>query len=235
MFVSSFHYKPVGDCAVLVECGDQISEKINRRVMGLYHQVMAADLPGVTEAVPTFASLLLRYDPLIADSKTLIAALKKLARNGNKNGSKQSAERVVEIPVCYGGMYGEDLPFVARHANLTPQQVIALHSGRDYRIYMLGFLPGFPYLGGLDKRLHTPRMDNPRTRIPAGSVGIGGEQTGVYSMQSPGGWRLIGRTPLCLFRPEDNGALPYEAGDSIRFVPIDEETFLHMQNGQKAR
>lgn len=235
MFASSYTYKPVGDCAVIVECGDQITEKINRKVMGLYHQLTAAKLPGVIEAVPSFASLLVRYDPLCTDNGTLVTMLQALVRSKGHSVEKQNAERIVEIPVCYGGIYGEDLPFVAQHARLTEQQVIQLHAGRNYRIYMLGFLPGFPYLGGLDKRLHTPRMDNPRTQIPAGSIGIGGEQTGVYSMASPGGWRLIGRTPLVLFRPEDNGALPYAAGDSIRFVPIDEEAFASIRREQKVR
>ena len=114
---------------------------------------------------------------------------------------------------------------MAKHAGLSREEVIRIHSGQDYLIYMLGFLPGFPYLGGLDQRLFTPRLDNPRTRIPAGSVGIGGEQTGIYPMESPGGWQLIGRTPLNLFSPDNGGKLMYEAGDRIRFVPISEAEY----------
>ena len=133
--------------------------------------------------------------------------------------------RLVTIPVCYGGDFGPDLPFVAQHAGLTEEEVIALHAGREYQIYMLGFLPGFPYLGGLDERLFTPRLGTPRTAIPAGAVGIGGEQTGIYPIASPGGWQLIGRTPLKLFDPA-SGTLPYAAGDRIRFTPITAAEFV---------
>ena len=130
------------------------------------------------------------------------------------------------IPVCYGGDFGPDLAFVAKHAGLTEAEVIRRHTGRDYRIYMLGFLPGFPYLGGLDPRLFTPRLQNPRTAIPAGSVGIGGEQTGIYPVASPGGWQLIGRTPLDLFDPERPPR--YAAGDCIRFTAITAEQFAKL-------
>ena len=129
------------------------------------------------------------------------------------------------IPVCYGGT-GPDLAFVAKHTGLTEAEVIRRHTGRDYRIYMLGFLPGFPYLGGLDPGLFTPRLQNPRTAIPAGSVGIGGEQTGIYPVASPGGWQLIGRTPLDLFDPERPPR--YAAGDRIRFTAITAEQFAKL-------
>ena len=204
--------------------GDQICETTGARVAALDHAVCRARIAGVTETVPAFASLLVRYDPLRTDFDAVSQALSRLA-GGIAAGNAQ-AGRTVEVPVCYGGAYGEDLPAVARHAGLSEEEVIRLHSGRTYRIYMLGFLPGFPYLGGLDERLFTPRRETPRTRIPAGSVGIGGQQTGIYPMESPGGWQLIGRTPLCLFSPRR--ALPYAAGDSIRFVPIDECEFARI-------
>ena len=158
------------------------------------------------------------YDPLVTDYDTLAAALQGLS---DADGADTAAGegRLVTIPVCYGGDFGPDLPFVAKHTGLTEAEVIALHTGREYRIYMLGFLPGFPYLGGLDERLFTPRLNTPRTAIPAGAVGIGGEQTGIYPIASPGGWQLIGRTPRKLFDPE-SGALPYTAGDRIKFEPI---------------
>ena len=209
--------RPIGACGALAVLGGRISETTGAGVAALEQAIQRAHLPGVTETVPAFASLLVRYDPLRTDYDGVSAALRSLAAEITA-GSAQ-AGRTVDIPVCYGGAYGEDLPDVARHAGLTEEEVIRLHSGRTYRIYMLGFLPGFPYLGGLDERLFTPRLPTPRTRIPAGSGGIGGEQTGIYPMESPGGWRLIGRTPLCLFAP--GRKLPYAAGDSIRFVPID--------------
>ena len=213
--------RPAGACGALAVLGDRICETTGARVAALDAAVCRARIAGVTETVPAFASLLVRYDPLRTDFDAVSQALSRLA-GGIAAGNAQ-AGRTVEVPVCYGGAYGEDLPAVARHAGLSEEEVIRLHSGRTYRIYMLGFLPGFPYLGGLDERLFTPRRETPRTRIPAGSVGIGGQQTGIYPMESPGGWQLIGRTPLCLFAP--GRALPYAAGDSIRFVPIDAREF----------
>lgn len=212
---------PVGVSGVLAVLGDAISEETGARVAALREAVLRAQIPGVTESMPAYASLLVRYDPFLTDYDALCRRLKALG--SELSASAQQAGRIVDIPVCYGGAYGEDLPFVAQHAGLLEQEVIALHSARPYRIYMLGFLPGFPYLGGLDERLFTPRLASPRTRIPAGSVGIGGQQTGIYPMESPGGWQLIGRTPLRLFVP--GRPLPYAAGDLIRFVPIGPEEF----------
>lgn len=210
--------KPVGDCAALAVFGDRIGDDVSARVMALDSRVRSSHMPGIGETVPAFASLLVHYDPMVTDYRAVKDFLLRHGARPQKAGRK--AGRTVEIPVCYGGGYGEDLPFVARHAGLSEQEVIERHCGRPYRIYMLGFLPGFPYLGGLDERLFTPRLSNPRTRIPAGSVGIGGEQTGIYPLESPGGWQLIGRTPLCLFDPAGGGSLPYAAGDFIRFVPV---------------
>lgn len=213
-----FTVHPVGDCAMLAVFEQRIAPEIGAAVAALNTRLLAAAIPGVGETVPAFASLMVTYNPLITDYDTVAAAVQKLA-DAADSGSAAGTGKLVTIPVCYGGEFGPDLPFVAQHAGLTEEEVIALHSGRDYRIYMLGFLPGFPYLGGLDKRLFTPRLGTPRTAIPAGSVGIGGEQTGIYPIASPGGWQLIGRTPLKLFDPAA-GALPYAAGDRIRFTPI---------------
>lgn len=214
---------PVGDTGLLVSFEQRIAQSVGAAVAALNTRVAAAAIPGVVETVPAFASLLIFYDPLVTEYDAVAAAVQKLAQ---APGSDTAAEggRLVEIPVCYGGTFGPDLPFVAEHAGLTEKEVIALHAGREYRIYMLGFLPGFPYLGGLDERLFTPRLAAPRTAIPAGSVGIGGEQTGVYPIASPGGWQLIGRTPLKLF-DTSAGRLPYAAGDRIRFCPITQDEF----------
>lgn len=226
-------FTPVGDCAVLAVCGTAIDETVNARVMALDRAVCAAALPGVTETVPTYAALLVRYDPLTTGPDTVTAALQKLAESLRLEQTAPGAERLVEVPVCYGGDFGPNLPFVAAHAGLSEREVVALHSGRDYRIYMLGFLPGFPYLGGMDERLYCPRLETPRTRIPAGSVGIGGKQTGIYPLDSPGGWQLIGRTPLTLFDADNGGQLPYTAGDRIRFVPISPAEFERLQKEGK--
>lgn len=215
----AFTIKPVGDSAVLAVFEQRIAPEIGQEVAAMNARLMAADLPGIVETVPAFASLLICFDPLVTDHAAVAAAAEKLAADTPLQAQAETG-RLVEIPVCYGAEYGPDLAFVAQHAGLTPQEVVALHSGREYRIYMLGFLPGFPYLGGLDERLFTPRLSTPRTAIPAGSVGIGGEQTGIYPIASPGGWQLIGRTPLKLYNPADSGSLPYAAGDRIRFVPV---------------
>ena len=202
----------VGATGVLCTLGGVISEATGRRVAALARGARA--LEGVGEVIPSYTSVLVRFDPLAATHEDIAARLRAL----HVDAEGQTTPRIVEIPVRYGGEWGPDLAFVAEHAGLTEAEVVALHSQRLYRIYMIGFLPGFPYLGGLDPRLHTPRLDAPRTRIPAGSVGIGGQQTGVYPVESPGGWRIIGRTPLKLFDP---GQPPlYAAGDMIWFVPV---------------
>ncbi len=224
---------PAGDSGVLAVCGSEISEQVNAQVMALDAAVQAAQLLGVVETVPTYAALLVTLDPLQTDADTLIPALRRLW-DALPPVSSTAAGRLVEVPVCYGGDYGPDLAFVAQHAGLTEQQVIDIHCGRDYRIFMLGFLPGFPYLGGMDERIVCPRLQTPRTKIPAGAVGIGGKQTGIYPLASPGGWQLIGRTPLRLFDPAGGGKLPYAAGDRIRFVPISPEKFEIIQKEQGA-
>ena len=223
--------RPVGVNGILAVLGDSISEQTGAQVAALREAIAAAHISGVEETIPAYASLLVKYDPFLTDYAALCEALRRLEKTFS--ASTVQSGRIVEIPVCYGGAYGEDLPFVAQHAGLSEQEVIALHTARPYRIYMLGFLPGFPYLGGLDERLHTPRLATPRTKIPAGSVGIGGKQTGIYPMESPGGWQLIGRTPLTLFAPGES--LPYAAGDSIRFVPVDETEFARIRKDEEAR
>ena len=223
--------RPVGVSGVLAVLGDSISEQTGAQVAALREAIAAAHISGVEETIPAYASLLVKYDPFLTDYAALCEALRRLEKTFS--ASTVQSGRIVEIPVCYGGAYGEDLPFVAQHAGLSEQEVIALHTARPYRIYMLGFLPGFPYLGGLDERLHTPRLPTPRTKIPAGSVGIGGKQTGIYPMESPGGWQLIGRTPLTLFAPGE--PLPYAAGDRIRFIPIDENEFERIRRDEEAK
>ena len=223
--------RPVGVSGVLAVLGDSISEQTGAQVAALREAIADAHLVGVEETIPAYVSLLVKYDPFLTDYAALCDALRAL--EARLSAAAVQAGKIVEIPVCYGGAYGEDLPFVAKHAGLSEKEVVALHSAAPYRIYMLGFLPGFPYLGGLDERLHTPRLSTPRTKIPAGSVGIGGKQTGIYPMESPGGWQLIGRTPLTLFAPGE--PLPYAAGDCIRFVPIDETEFARIRKDEEAK
>lgn len=225
---------PAGDLALVVEFGNEISTACNGRVRQLNQRLRKNEIKGIMETVPTFRSLLVYYNPSIITYKKLCSYIESFSK---EDGDMEvTTNRIIEIPVCYGGQYGEDLCDVAKHVGMGEAEVIQLHSGVDYLIYMIGFLPGFPYLGGLDKRLVTPRLPNPRTSIPAGSVGIGGEQTGVYPMESPGGWRLIGRTPLKLYDSDREKPTLYEAGDYIHFQPIDEAEFLSIEelvkNGQ---
>ena len=225
-------FLPCGDQAVTVEWGSTIDEHINRQVHAFARKVEALSHPAITEVVPTYRSATVHYRPEVLSYEELKHLLAPLAQ-----GSAEEAEElpVVEIPGCYGGEYGPDLLEVAQHCSLTPEEVIARHTAPTYRIYMLGFTPGFPYLGGMDPSIAAPRRKEPRIHIPAGSVGIAGEQTGVYPIVSPGGWQLIGRTPLRLFDPQKEQPFLLSAGAGIRFVPIDEETFRKMEEKEGER
>ncbi len=212
---------PCGDQALIVEFGQAIDPAVNRRVHDLAHAIESAGVTGVYDLVPTYRSLLVYYNPVRTSWTALEDSLRSLLSDTGERGL--SAPRVVLLPTLYGGEYGPDLEFVAENAGLSPDEVIELHSGTDYLVYMMGFSPGFPYLGGLDERLATPRLESPRLEIPAGSVGIAESQTGVYPVASPGGWQLIGRTPLRLFDETAEQPAVLRAGDYIRFVPLETE------------
>ncbi len=211
-------FLPAGDQALVVELGDVISPECNRRVNQLLSAMEAGPIRGVVDIVPTYRSLMIQYDPMLASFGELRSAVSE-AMPKLKDG-KAGASRIVEIPALYGGEYAPDLDFVAEQAGLSVDEAVRLHSSVDYLVYMMGFTPGFPYLGGLPDRLATPRLTTPRTVIPAGSVGIAESQTGVYPLDSPGGWQLIGRTPLKLFDVDREPPSLISAGDRVRFVPI---------------
>ena len=173
--------------------------------------------------MPAYRSLSILYDPLTTNPAGLAEVLHAL--EGDLCAAGIGEAKVVPIPVCYGGEFGPDIGIVAEHTGLREQEIIAVHTAVDYPIYMIGFTPGFCYLGGLDPRLRTPRRKTPRTNLPAGSVGLAESQTGMYPVESPGGWQIIGRTPLRLFAPARENPFLYEPGDRIRFVPIDEAEF----------
>jgi len=210
-------YLPAGDAA-LVEFGDAIDPAINRRVRDLLLAIERARPAGVRDLVPTYRSLLVLYDPLAVSYDGIRRQVADLADSAT--AVPAPPPNVVEIPTAYGGAFGPDLDFVASHNHLTPDEVIAIHAGTDYLVYMMGFSPGFTYLGGMSARIAAPRLKTPRTAIPAGSVGIAQQQTGIYPVESPGGWQLIGRTPVSLFDPRRTPPVLVEAGDYIRFVAV---------------
>ncbi|HTY23073.1 MAG TPA: 5-oxoprolinase subunit PxpB [Desulfomonilaceae bacterium] len=216
-------FRLVGDRGVLVEYGDRISEEINRKVRVVAMALAQESPAGVVEVIPTYRSLLIIYDPLTTNLKELERALEALEHR--LDGLDIPPPQTVEIPVVYGGEFGPDIAFVAQSHDLTVDDVVRIHSGTVYQIYMIGFTPGFAYLGGLAEELHTPRVENPRSLVPAGSVGIANNQTGMYPIDSPGGWRLIGRTPLKLFDPSQEDPFLYRAGDKIKFLPISADEY----------
>ncbi|WP_149196504.1 5-oxoprolinase subunit PxpB [Luteimonas suaedae] len=220
--MTGFTIERLGEEALLLRLGERIDDDTNRRVHALAAVIDARRPPWLCDIVPAYASLALFVDddrsdpdddPLQHAERWLQA--QDLAAAGDRDPGHQPP---LEIPVRYGGEHGPDLEAVAAHADITAEEVIALHTAGDYRVAMLGFAPGFPYLLGLDPRLAMPRMDTPRARIPAGSVAIGGAQTGIYPRESPGGWRILGRTPLVLFDPARPAPALLEPGRRVRFV-----------------
>jgi KipI family sensor histidine kinase inhibitor len=212
-----------GDSALVVEFGDEISEEINRKVHALADALRRSSLPGLGELIPTYRSLLIRYDPLRLSYGEVKAFVSEVFKECRERPSLKL--RMVEVPAVYGREFGPDIKFVADHNALSVEEVIGLHSSATYTVYMLGFTPGFAYLGGLPEALATPRLPTPRRLVPAGSVGIAGAQTGIYPIATPGGWRLVGRTPFRLFDLTQEPPVLLRPGDRLRFVPISEEEF----------
>lgn len=216
-----------GDSALLIEFGKEINPETNRKIAAIVQLMREQHIEGIVDVIPAFCSLLINYDPRVLSYEELKERMENLLKMETK--TETTRKRIFEIPVCYGGEYGPDIDNIAEHAGLSVNEVIKIHSSKDYLIYMLGFLPGFTYLGGLDERIHTPRLASPRLTIRAGSVGIGGSQTGIYPLDSPGVWQLMGLTPVRTYDPERQTPILVEAGDYIRFIPIDEEEFLRIQ------
>jgi inhibitor of KinA len=215
-----------GDRALLVEYGDGIDPVVNEKVRAVT-ALLKKNLPaGVEAVVPAYRSLSLLYDPLATTPAGLAEVLHAL--EADPDAAEIAEPKIVPIPVCYGGKFGPDIGAVMEHTGLREDGIVAIHASIDYPIYMIGFTPGFCYLGGLDPRLQTPRRKTPRTSLPAGSVGVAESQTGMYPVESPGGWQIIGRTPLRLFAPARENPFLYETGDRIRFVPISEAEFVRL-------
>jgi KipI family sensor histidine kinase inhibitor len=224
-------FRITGDQGLLVEYGDVIDLDVNRKVRSMAI-VLEKNIPaGVKEIIPTYRSLLIVYDPLMTNPTLLTETLILLEES--LPGIEIPPPGTVNIPVCYGGEFGPDIEFVAESHQITVDEVIRLHTEPEYPIYMIGFTPGFPFLGGLPEVLHTPRLETPRTLVPEGSVGIANNQTGIYPVASPGGWQLIGRTPLKLFAPERPNPFLYQAGDRIKFNAISPEEYAKLEESSK--
>ncbi|WP_191561518.1 5-oxoprolinase subunit PxpB [Metabacillus idriensis] len=232
-----FNLSPLGDNAIIIELGKKIEMNIHEHVQRVFEYFNKKSPEWVIECIPAFTTVTLFYNPLKV-SKTnqhalpyqivsayITESMKKL------NSSNSSVGRTVEIPVCYGGELGPDLNFVAEHNSLSVNEVIQIHSANEYLVYMIGFAPGFPYIGGMSEKIAAPRRKSPRLKIPAGSVGIAGTQTGIYPIETPGGWQLIGQTPVKLFQPESETPTLLKAGDTIKFKPISYEQYLEVKEG----
>lgn len=207
-----------GDQVLVAEFGNQIDEQINDQVHALAKKIEEQKIPGIGEVVPTFRSLLIYYDSYRLSYKEAAEKITELARH--LETGKASKKRIIKIPCCYGARFGPDLANMEKLTGLDRKEIIAIHSSVDYKVYMMGFLPGFAYLGGLDERIHVPRLKTPRLKISRGAVGIGGSQTGIYPMDSPGGWQLMGETPVDMYNPDREQPIFVHAGDYIRFIPI---------------
>ncbi len=230
--MSTFRIVPAGDSALIVEFEDRIDVEVNARALAVAVRLNEQPVAGVRDVVPTYRSVAVYFDPLQTSHETLMSRLEREAAHAVP--SAQVASDVIPIPVCYGGELGPDLAEVAAFGGVTESTAVDLHTGVAYRVFMLGFMPGFAYMGIVDSRIATPRRETPRVRVPRGAVGIAGFQTGVHPVEAPSGWQLIGRTPL---RPFDSTrAEPFlmKPGDSVRFYPIDRGEYDRMEHVARA-
>ncbi len=213
-----------GDSALIIELGNEISPIINYNLKKITDYLDSLNHKAIKDLLPTYRSIIVYYDPMMISFDELKEMVEKNCAADDSQMLSVKKE-IIEVPVLYGGEYGPDIENIASHNNLTIEEVINIHTSGEYLVYMLGFTPGFPYLGGMDKRIATPRLTTPRTKIPAGSVGIAGEQTGLYPIESPGGWQLLGRTPLNFFDSAKENPFIVAAGQYIKFKAITEEEY----------
>jgi inhibitor of KinA len=217
--VSTPRVVSAGDSVLVVEFDEVIDAAVNARAIACAAAIQAADLSGVRDVVPTYRSVAVYFDPLRTDRAALDASVARAARDDARE--QTAAGAAVRVPVCYGGDLGPDLPGVAAFASMDADAVVRAHTAATYRVFVVGFVPGFAYLGTVDRRIAMPRRSTPRVRVPAGSVGIAGVQTGIYPMETPGGWQLIGRTPVKPFDPDRADPFLMKAGDAVQFYAID--------------
>jgi inhibitor of KinA len=231
----SYHTYPSGDHAITIEMGDRIDAGINQQVIALFQYLQSLKMGGIKDIIPAYHTLTVVYDPLLlkrtSTATTVYQNMEEwLLKHAATHAIAQSHTRQIEIPVCYDAAFGLDTAFIAESHGISVEEVIQLHTARTYRVYLIGFLPGFAYMGTTDERIATARKSSPRVSVAAGSVGIAGEQTGIYPFDSPGGWQLIGRTPLQMFNPNDPTPCLLNPGDEVKFYPIDTATFHQLNN-----
>lgn len=236
---NSYTIKPLGETALLVTFGNEINPQIHKKSQNLAMYIDKHPFPGFLEYVISYTSVAVYYNPFIAKksytnnkNKTVFAIISNIIDEYIEKAAKLPAAmpKTIEIPVCYGGECGPDIEYVAKYHNLSTDEVINIHTQPDYLVYMIGFCPGFPYMGGMDERIATPRRSEPRLSIPAGSIGIAGKQTGGYPISTPGGWQLIGRTPVDLFLPNADNPSLLHAGDIVKFIPISPQEYKKMED-----
>jgi inhibitor of KinA len=225
---------PLGDAAIIVNWKNLIDETINNQVLSCFDKIKHARLLGIKDVVPAYSSLVVHYDIMIAKQhisynnsayEYFKTEIKKILNNDVQLNSHET--RTIKVPVCYAGKYAPDLNYILKEKKLPVDEIIRLHTGKKYRIYMIGFLPGFAYMGEVDERIAIGRKAQPRTRVEAGSVGIAGSQTGIYPLESPGGWQIIGKTPLQLFNKQNDDPVLLHPGDEIEFYSITEDEFAN--------
>ena len=239
MYEKEYQLLSVGENCLFVKFGQEIDPVINKKVKKLADYLECHPFPGYVEFVATYTGTAVNYDPWIVSRKLahkgempLEAVARVLHSYVEASASLPDTKPdIVVIPVCYGGEYGPDLAFVAAHNKLSEKEVVNIHSGGEYLCYMIGFCPGFPYLGGMDNKIATPRRETPRLSIPARSIGIAGKQTGGYPISTPGGWQLIGRSAIEMYDPTKEPPALLKAGDIVRFRSISEEEYLEIRGG----
>lgn len=238
---NKYNIRPLGDSAIVIQLDNKINIDTHRKIIRLIKTIECKPFTGLVEMVPSYNSLTLFYNPIVIKQKydkpnsTIFSIVRGLLMNyisSLSNKCNLEDKNIIEIPVVYGGEFGKDLEFVASYNNISEDDVVKIHSQVNYLVYLIGFTPGFPFLGGMKKEIVTPRKSVPAPNIPGGSIGIAGDQTGIYPLETPGGWQIIGRTPLNLFLPEKNPPTLLNIGDYVRFVPITKSEFNHIRRKQ---